>query len=303
MARLLSLPTELICIILGLLEFPALSSLTRTCRDFYALAEPVLYLRDKESDWPRALIWAVKSQRTATITKALQAGYDVDLADSQELTPLHHATRIGGKLVQFLVQRKAQIDLSATRHGTPLDYACENRNFQSAIALVEAGALVDPSVLCSCVRSIYVSSEEELASGGMKELERLQEQLAQKLFTSLATSGRSSHCHEGNTPLLCAVSRNDLPATRLLLSLGVDVNAADHEGITPLMIAANDLNPGLVKVLLAAGANPNCTSRRGESALDFLAPNTVNEEKMDILQQLLEYGVDIPDCTEVQDVR
>jgi ankyrin repeat protein len=264
-----------------------------------ALAEPVLYLKDRESDWPRAILWAVKSQRTATITKALRAGHDVDLADSQELTPLHHATRhIGDELVQFLVQNGAQIDLSATWHGTPLDYACENWNFQCAIALVDAGACVDPSVLCSCVRSIHVSSEEELAFGGMKELERLHKQLARKLFTSLSTSGLSRHCHEGNTPLLCAVSNNDLPAVQMLLGLGVDANAADHEGITPLMMAAHDLNLGHVKVLLAAGANPNCTSRRGESVLDFLAPNPLNGEMTGILQQLLEYGVDIPDCTE-----
>ncbi|KAK0739034.1 ankyrin repeat-containing domain protein, partial [Apiosordaria backusii] len=94
------------------------------------------------------------------------------------------------------------------------------------------------------------------------------------------------------TPLLCAVSHDDLPAIQLLVSLGVDVNAADHKGITPLMIAVEKPNLGHVKVLLVAGASPNCTSRRGESVLDFLAPNPVNEEMMGILQQLLEHGLD-----------
>ncbi|KAK0739035.1 hypothetical protein B0T21DRAFT_135733 [Apiosordaria backusii] len=145
MALLLSLPAELIHIILEFLGLPAVSALARTCMGLCALAEPVLYLRDRESDWPRALLWAVKSKRTATITKALRADYDIDLADSQGLTPLHHATRhIGDELVQSLLQNGAQIDPSAALHGTPLDYACENRNFQSAIALVEAALAWTP---------------------------------------------------------------------------------------------------------------------------------------------------------------
>ena len=133
-------------------------------------------------------------------------------------------------------------------------------------------------MLCTCVRSIPASSKEELASGGMEELERLQEQLARKLLTSLSTSGLSCHCHKGNTPLLCAVSNNDLPAVQLLLGLGVDVNAADHEGKTPLMMAANYPRLGHVEVLLRNGASLDCTSDRGESVFDFLRPNLGSEE-------------------------
>ena len=296
MARLLSLSRELIYIILGFSGLQALSALTRTCKALRALAEPVLYLRDRESRSPKLLLWAVKTQRAATITKALQDGYDIDFADSQELTALHHATRHNGdELVRFLLQNGAGVDPDSTWHGTPLDYACENGHFRSAIALVEAGACADPSALCSCVRSIHVN---EPVSDTMKELECLQEQLSRKLVTSLSRSGDFSRCHGGSTPLLCAVLRDNLPAIQLLLGLGVDANTPDYEGITPLMAAVSALDLGYVKVFLAAGAEPNRRSQRGKSALDFLEPNIGNKETMGILQQLLEHGADIPGCAE-----
>jgi ankyrin repeat protein len=237
----------------------------------------------------------VKSGETTTITKRLQAGYDINLADNRDLTPLHHATcHIGDELVQFLLRNGAQIDLGATGVGTALDYACEQQNFRSAIALVEAGAYVHPNALCSCVRGIHVSSKEGLASDRMRELERLQEQLAQKLVTELSVSGFRPRCH-GSTPLLCAVSNDDLPAMRLLLSLGVDVNAPDHKGITPLMMAVEKSNLDHVSVLLAAGADPNRYSHRGESAFCFVEPNN---RMSGILKLLLEHGIDIPNCAE-----
>jgi hypothetical protein len=69
------------------------------------------------------------------------------------------------------------------------------------------------------------------------------------------------------TPLLHAIHRQQTKAVELLLSRGVDPNAATPEGVTPLMMAADDEQPAIVKLLLAHGADPRVTGPRGTTAL------------------------------------
>lgn len=73
----------------------------------------------------------------------------------------------------------------------------------------------------------------------------------------------------GETPLFCAVSRNDLPQSIALLVSNADVNIPNCEGNTPLHVAAKNENVEMLKLLLCFGASVRCRNGRGATAMDF----------------------------------
>lgn len=54
-----------------------------------------------------------------------------------------------------------------------------------------------------------------------------------------------------------------------LLSMGVDINAANNDGITPLMMVADDCSPVTLRTLLARKADPSRKNNVGQSALSI----------------------------------
>ncbi len=86
----------------------------------------------------------------------------------------------------------------------------------------------------------------------------------------------------GTTPLLRAAKAGDIPAMKLLIEHGANVNLPTATGITPLMAAAGNGSIGLdtrgrykteaqaieaVQLLVKSGANINARDRNGQTAL------------------------------------
>uniref|UniRef100_A0A1I7VNZ9 phospholipase A2 n=1 Tax=Loa loa TaxID=7209 RepID=A0A1I7VNZ9_LOALO len=78
----------------------------------------------------------------------------------------------------------------------------------------------------------------------------------------------------GQTPLYCAIARNDLSQSFTFLTHNADVNIADYDGNTPLHVSSKDGNVTLVKLLLCFGASVQLKNSRGETALVVGRSNT-----------------------------
>lgn len=70
-----------------------------------------------------------------------------------------------------------------------------------------------------------------------------------------------------STPLIRAVSRDNIDAVKKLLSVAANPDLQDKEGWTPLMHAVGQGNTELIELLLAAGANPTLKSIHGNNAV------------------------------------
>lgn len=69
--------------------------------------------------------------------------------------------------------------------------------------------------------------------------------------------------------LRLAAERGQGDAVEVMLSLGVDCNAADPAGRTALHLAAAEGHGAVVELLLARGAEPSLLDVEGRSALDL----------------------------------
>lgn len=71
----------------------------------------------------------------------------------------------------------------------------------------------------------------------------------------------------GSSPLLWAITGQDVEAITLLLDHGADINETTTAGSTPLHKAAVTGNAALVRLLLARGANVNARNSGGQTPL------------------------------------
>jgi len=96
-------------------------------------------------------------------------------------------------------------------------------------------------------------------------------------ITALALLSCSCRSHSREEALYVAACDGHLSETRILLSLGANVNATDVRGYSALMVAeACTALPGraeLVELLIAKGAMVNHQARDGRTALMYAAKN------------------------------
>ena len=91
------------------------------------------------------------------------------------------------------------------------------------------------------------------------------------------------------TRFLFAASRGDMSTLTILLSQGIDPDAADYDRRTGLMVAAMNGQTEVCKKLLEYNANPNLTDMHGSSAL-LEATTNAHEQTM---RALLENGASL----------
>jgi len=82
---------------------------------------------------------------------------------------------------------------------------------------------------------------------------------------------------------------SQLEIVELLFKGGADVNAADNEGRTPLINSVTYGDVGVMRLLLAHGASVNAKSKEGVTAL----LTAVSTNDADAVQLLLEHGADV----------
>ena len=109
-----------------------------------------------------------------------------------------------------------------------------------------------------------------------------------------------AHNWLGWTPLASAVADGSLEGVKALLSVGANVNATRDRGFTIFMGAAgsSERSVEIMKVLVEAGANPHAVSELGwnafDAAIDVNGPDANTEESIrSTFEFLLRLGVDI----------
>lgn len=100
--------------------------------------------------------------------------------------------------------------------------------------------------------------------------------------------------HTGETPLLMALSKNNLDIVRILIERNANVNGTNFAGFTPLMRAAEQGHAAVVAELLGRNARTSARTKDGATALHLAAGAGHTE----IVRLLLDSGADVKGVTD-----
>ncbi|RWS17662.1 zinc finger protein-like protein [Dinothrombium tinctorium] len=175
----------------------------------------------------------VKATQYGAITRVqelIEAGFDVNQRDSENVTLLHWAAINNRKeIVKYFLSKNAEIDaIGGDLKSTPLHWATRQGHLQMVVLLLQHGA--DPSVFdgegCNC---LHLASQFGHTSIVANDPIRL-------LITLGASLNLTDHKH-GNTALHWAVYSRNNNAVSLLLNAGANVFICNRQGDTPLDMA------------------------------------------------------------------
>jgi ankyrin repeat protein len=96
----------------------------------------------------------------------------------------------------------------------------------------------------------------------------------------------------GSTAVYMAAKHRNIPALRILISHGADVNSSNSNGITPLYIAGHYGSIEAVDILCAAGANVEHAKEDGAT----VAYSACKHGHLEVVKRLVHYGARARSC-------
>ncbi len=165
---------------------------------------------------------AVERGQSALIGRMLQGGADVNVRDSENMTPLHHAVAQGDvELVKTLLAHHPDLNKTIGGQSTPLMLACTT------------DSLADNSARATIISLLLEAGADPEVPDG-----------------------------DGRRPLHALMRGNDADAARVLLQYPVEKDATDRFGASALFYALEQTSPDALALLLAAGADPNARNMK-----------------------------------------
>jgi ankyrin repeat protein len=268
-----------------------------------------------------ALLWAAAQSQPAMLQLLIEHGADVNQRSASRhwertlldeprpkimnkggFTALHFAAREGCvACIDILVDAGADLDAHDPERVTPLNMALVNFHFDTAAALINAGADVNKWDLYGRTPLFNAIDLHTMPIGGRADipsedptsgydiavmlLERganpnSQLKMVPPLREAIYDRGSDKVLTTGATPLMRAVKGGDIESTKLLLAHGALPDLPNMEGQTPMMIVAGmghtssptrgkyrtqEQSIEAIRLLLEAGADINALS--GDPAL------------------------------------
>lgn len=186
---------------------------------------------------PELVLEAAAKGSVLTLKKFKSAKGDLNLQDSNGLTPLMQAVANGqSKAVQYLLQQKVNLELQNENGDTALAMALGNDQDQIAVDLIKAGAKTnvvggeDKNTMTFMAASVNATKALELL------IKKAPDQLNEKN-------------KKGDTPLHEAARFGSEKTLQILIKAGADKALKNNEGKTPLDIANSIKNEAAAKLL------------------------------------------------------
>jgi len=235
------------------------------------------------SGWLTPLMLAAREGHVDVARALLDAGADINAVAGDGKTALAVAIFNGNyDFASLLVDRKADVNKADAQRFTPLFYAVDRRNMETAPnfpwmvtadpmplirKMLDAGA--NPNALVNNTprarmregspRIVFATALMRAAFAADLELVKLLLERGadpkvisrdgETMLSAAAGLAFIHGYHRGKS------AEERLQVVKLFVQLGNDVNQADDYGITPLMAAGNDGNVGVIQYLIDAGAD------------------------------------------------
>jgi ankyrin repeat protein len=257
-------------------------------RAFSALLRSKVDVNAAQPDGATALAWAVHLGERTMAEALLDAGANVNTSDEYGETPLTLACANGDSvLVRRLLGAGARADAARWNGETALMIAAGAGSLDAVKALVQAGADVNAAEPRRRQTALMWAAAEghsdvvrglvdvgaavkAVSSGGFTPLvfAVTKNDVASIKILLAAGADPNGAMPSGNKPLMVATSYGHTAAALALLEGGAETTARDRAGNTPLHVAAQQGDLALVKALLAQGADPNVRTPRSTAAVD-----------------------------------
>jgi ankyrin repeat protein len=222
------------------------------------------------------LLTAAREGDTAALRELLRRGADVNISGPDGTTPLHWAIqRDDLESADLLIRAGARVR-AANRYGVPpLVLACINGSTTLVERLLKAGA--DPNTTLPEGETALMTAARTGAVGPVE------------LLIARGANVNASERWKGQTALMWAAAQRHPEVARTLIAAGADVHARSRGGLSPLLFAVRAGDIDGTRLLLASGADVNDKASDGSSALVVAILNAHYE----LAATLVDRGADV----------